>query len=240
VKLKRAQFVKKFRLILLFSLIIVFTGCLPSYHYGYMGTEHAALLNNRETGLKNYSGISVSTGGASNEDEKSTTLKLRHQINYTYKWCSFSAHADAYTGFHSVEAIEEYAGESYDYYGIAPQISTSIFYPFKKARLGVYGSFGSFWEFGSYVDWIEKAEKDSLIHFANDEFYDRVCFGGIGLLYEIKYSEDKMTSYQLGTGVPGLLHGFINFQNRKNIYSIGLSFIFDGSGSLFFSYMRAW
>ncbi len=240
MKQKRFQFVKKFRFILLLSLIIVFSGCLPSYHYGYMGTEHAALLNNRDTGLTNYTGISASTGGASNEDEKSTTLKLRHQFNYTYDWCSFSVHADAYKGFHSVEAVEEYAGKSYDYYGIAPQISTSLFYPFKTARLGVYGSFGSFWELGSYVDWIEKAEEDSLIIFENDEFYDRVCFGGIGLLYEKKYSEDKMTSCQLGTGVPGLLHGFINFQSRKNVFSIGFSALFDSSGSIFFSYMRAW
>ena len=238
MELKRSQIVTK--LCLLVILMLVFTGCIPSYHYGYMGTEHAPLLNSRDEGLTNYSGISVSTGGASNENENSTTLKLRHQINYTYKWCSFSAHADAYRGFHSVEAVDEYAGNSYDYYGIASQISTSIFYPFKTARLGVFGSFGSFWELGSYVDWIEKVEKDTLIIFENDEFYNRVCFGGIGLLYEKKYSEDKMTSYQVGTGVPGILQGYINFHNGKNIYSIGLNVNFDGQGSIFFSYMRAW
>ena len=240
MKQKRSQFVKKFRLIFMFSLIIAFTGCLPSYHYGYMGTEHAALLNSRDKGLTNYSGISVSTGGASNENENSTTLKLRHQINYTYNWCSFSAHADAYRGFHSVEAVEEYAGNSYDYYGIAPQISASIFYPFKAGRWGIYGSFGTFWEFGSYPDWIEKVEKESLIHIANDEFYDRVCFGGVGILHEVIHSEDKMVSFQIGTGIPGIIHSFTSFHNRKYVISFGVSFIFDSSGSVFVNYMRKW
>ena len=231
---------KNFLIMLLLLLILVFAGCIPSYHYGYMGTEHAALLNSRETGLTNYTGISVSTGGASNEDEKSTTLKLRHQINYTYKWCSFSAHADAYTGFHTVEAVEEYAGKSYEYYGIAPQISTSLFYPFKAGRWGIYGSFGTFWEFGSYPDWIEKVDNDSLLILEDDEFMGKVCFGSVGILHEVIHSEDKMISFQIGTGIPGIIHSFTSFHNRKYVISIGVSVIFDGSGSVFINYMRKW
>lgn len=229
-----------YQIVLIIFLFLLFTGCLPSYHHGYMGTEQAPLLNNKKTGLINYTGISVSTGGHSNEDEATATFKLRHQVNYTHKWCSFSVHADAYTGFHSVEAVEEYAGESYNYYGIAPQISTSIFYPFKTARLGAYGSFGTFWEIGPYVDWIEKAEKENLITLKYDEFYERVCYGGLGILYEKKLPEDKMTSFQVGIGIPGILHGFVNIQDRKNIYSFGLSAPLDASGSIFLSYMRAW
>jgi len=240
VKQNRTQFVKRFQLIFIFLLIIAFTGCLPSYHYGYLGTEHAALLNSRDTGLTNYTGISVSTGGASNKDEKSTTLKLRHQFNYTYNWCSFSAHADAYTGYHTVEAVEEYAGESYNYYGIAPQISASLFYPFKAGRWGIYGSFGTFWEFGSYPDWIEKVDNDNLLTLEDDEFMGKVCFGGVGILHEVIYSEDKMISFQIGTGKPGIIHSFTSFHNRKYVISVGVSAIFEGSGSVFINYMRKW
>ena len=240
MKQKRSQFVKRFWLIFIFSLIIAFTGCLPSYHYGYMGTEHAALLNSRDKGLTNYSGISVSTGGASSESETSTTLKLRHQFNYTYNWCSFSAHADAYTGFHTVEAVEEYAGKTYNYYGIAPQLMASVFYPFKAGRWGVYSSIGTFWEFGSYPDWLEKTENDSLFIFHDDDYLGKIWFGSVGILHEVIHSEDKMLTFQLGTGKPGIGHCYTSFHNRKYVISFGVSFIFDSSGSVFVNYMRKW
>jgi hypothetical protein len=231
---------KIFQSAILLILMLIFAGCLPTYHYGYMGTEHAPLLNKRDTGLANYSGISISTGGASNENENSMTAKLRHQINYTGKWYSFSTHAEAYTGFHSVEAVEEYKENSYNYYGVAPQITTSIFYPFETARLGVYGSLGTFWEYGPYVDWLKEAKADSLINISGDKTYDKVFFGGIGILFEKKYSKEKMTSYQIGTGVPGMVQGFINFNNHNHIISIGFNTVFEGSGSVSFSYMRKW
>lgn len=217
-----------------------FSGCLPSYHYGYMGTEQAPILNNRETGLSNYSGVSLSIGGASNEQENSMTAKLKHQINYTHKWCSFALHANAYTGFHSVEEVEEYKGKSYDYYGFAPQFSTSLFYPFKKSRLGFYGSLRTFWEFGPYVDWLEKADADSLISISGDKTYGKVFLGSLGILYEVRFSEDNMTSFQIGTGVPGLLHGIINFNNRNHVVSLGFSAIFEGNVALYCGYMRKW
>lgn len=231
---------KSIQLILLVVVMLIFAGCLPSYHYGYMGTEQAPIINNRDTGLSNYTGVSISMGGASNENENSITAKLKHQINYTHKWCSFSLHANAYTGFHSVEEVEEYKGKSYDYYGFAPQFSTSLFYPFKTARLGVYGSLGTFWEFGPYVDWLEKAEADSLINISGDEKYGNVSLGSLGILYEKIYSEDKMTSFQVGTGVPGMLHGMINFNNHNHVVTLGLSTIFEGNVGLYLGYLRKW
>lgn len=231
---------KSCQIILLVFVLLIFSGCLPSYHYGYMGTEQAPIINSRKTGLSNYTGVSLSMGGASNENENSMTTKLKHQINYTHKWCSFALHASAYTGFHSVEEVEEYKGKTYDYYGFAPQFSTSLYYPFKTARLGIYGSLGTFWEFGPYVDWIEKADAESLIHISGDKTYDKVVFGSMGILYEKKFSKDNMTSFMIGTGVPGILHGFINFNNHNHVVSLGISTMIEGNVALYLSYVRKW
>jgi hypothetical protein len=144
-----------------------------------------------------------------------------------------SLHADAYKGFHSVEAIDEYQGKAYDYYGFVPQVSASVFYPFKKSRLGVYGYAAEFWEFGPYTDWLKKAATDSLLFIESKDFNGKKIHGGGGILYEIISREDYMVSIQLGVGVPGLVNGSMNIHNGKNVFSIGL-----GSG-LSFGYSRA-
>jgi len=226
-------------LIFLLNLLLIFFSCKPSYHYGYMGTENAPLLNNRESGFTNYSGIGLSTGGASNEDEKTMTAKLLHQTNYTYDFFSISAHAETYYGYHSIEAVEEYKGKTYNYYGIAPQMMASIFYPFKAGRWGVYSSIGTFWEFGSYPDWLENTENDSLFIFNKDDYLGKIWFGGVGILHEVIHSEDKMLSFQLGIGKPGFIHSYTSFHNKNYIITVGLSAHLE-SGSLFVNYMRKW
>jgi hypothetical protein len=242
VKLKRNQLVKKFQLILIFSLIIGFTGCVykPYYHPGYRGTQPAPILNSPKTGLSNYLGGTVSLGGASNKDENSITVKLQHQTNYTHKWCSFAIHADVFRGFHSVEEVEEYKGKSYNYYGVAPQVSASIYYPFTSSRLGFYGYAGKFWEYGPYVDWMEKAETEDLIWISGENFNGEILFGGAGLLYEIITDEYSITSLKLGLGEPGFIQGMMNRRVGKNVFSIQLMIPFEGNGSVSLSYMRAW
>ena len=225
---------KIFQITLLLILMSVFTGCLPSYHYGYMGTAPTRFINSPKTGFSNYSGGTISFAGSSNQNENNIAVNLQHQINYTHKWCSLSLHADAYKGFHSVEAIEEYKGNVYDYYGFAPQFSTSLFYPFTSSRLGIYGYTGKFWEFGPYVDWMEKAEADNLITIEGKHFNDNRLFGGGGLLYERIPQENHMVSLRVGLGIPGYISGSIIMQNGKNTFSLGIG------GSVFFGYMRAW
>lgn len=225
---------KIFRSSVLLILMLVFTGCLPSYHYGYMGTAPTRFINSPKTGFSNYTGGTISFAGSSNENENNVAVNLQYQINYTHKWSSISVHADAYKGFYSVEAVEEYKGKAYDYYGFVPQVSLSLFYPFKASRLGVYGYSGKFWEFGPYVEWMEKAESNNLITIEGKDFNDNRLFGGGGLLYEIIPQEDYMVSLRAGLGIPGYISGSVVIQNGKNAFSLGFG------GSVFFGYMRAW
>jgi len=229
-----------FNFLALFITTFIFLSCKPSYHYGYMGTEHAPLLNSRKSEISNYTGIGISAGGASNENENSITAKLFHQTNYTQDFFSLAAHADTYYGSYSVEAVEEFQGETFQYYGVAPQVMASMFYPFKSGRLGLYSSIGTFWEFGSYPDWLEATENDSLFIFHEDDYLGKIWFGSVGILHEVIYSKNKMLTFQLGTGKPGLLHGYTSFHNRKYVISLGVSLLIDESGSFFINYMRKW
>ncbi len=147
------------------------------------------------------------------------TAKLRHQTNYTYDFFSISAHADTYYGYHSVEALENLKKKTYDYYGVAPQMTVSIFYPFKAGRWGVYSSIGTFWEFGSYPNWLEKEDNDNLFIFHKEDYLGRIWYGGVGILHEVIHSEDKMVSFQIGLGKPGIIHSYTSFHN-KNILNV--------------------
>ena len=242
MKLKRVQFIKKFRLMLVFSLIIAFSGCVykPYYHPGYMGSQPAPILNSPTWGNTNYLGGSITAGDASNnnkesnKNEENVLAKLLFQRNHTYKYGSFSFHTEMFAGYHSIKAVEEYEGDKLNYYGFAPQLSSSLFYPFTESRLGLYGYTGKFWEFGEYDDWIDEAEEAELIWKEYEDFNGKILFGGGGFLYEKIYEEESMISLKLGIGLPGLFHGMINYQKGNNVFNIGISSSFS------LSYMRAW
>ena len=241
MKLKRNQLVKKFQLILIFSLIIAFTGCVykPYYHPGYMGSQPAPILNSPKGGNTTYLGGSITAGDASNEEEENTIAKLLFQRNHTYKYGSFSYHTEIFTGYHSIKAVEEYKGDRLSYYGFAPQLSSSLFYPFSKSRLGFYGYTGMFWEFGEYDDWMDEAEEAELIGKEDEDFNGKILFGGGGFLYDKIYEEESMISLKFGMGLPGLIHGMINYQKGNNIYIVSICEHFEGS-SISLSYMRGW
>ena len=241
MKLKRAQFVKKFRLIFMLFLIIAFSGCVhkPYYHPGYMGSQPAAILNSPTGGSTNYLGGTINFESAFNKDEENVLAKLSFQRNHTYKFGSFSYHANIFGGYHSIEAVEEMAGENLSYYGFAPQLSSSLFFPVKKSRLGLYGYTGFFWEFGEYDDWMDEAEEAGLIWKELEEFNGKKIFGGGGLLYENIIDEKSMLSFKLGIGLPGMFHGMINYQKGNNIFNVGTNTLFNSS-SFSLSYMRAW
>ena len=160
----------------MFSLTLVFMGCLPGYHNGFMGSLPAKILNNPREGVTNYLGGTINYEDASNKNEESVLGKLLFQRNHTYKYNSFSYHTEMFAGYHSIEAVEEKAGEKLSYYGFTPQLSTSLFYLLKESRLGFYGYTGMFWEFGEYGDWIDEAKEAGLIRKEFDGFNGKKTF----------------------------------------------------------------
>jgi hypothetical protein len=144
-----------------------------------------------------------------------------------------------FAGYHSIEAIEEKAGEKLNYYGLAPQLSGSLFYLLKESRLGFYGYTGMFWEFGKYDDWMDEAEEAELIWKELEDFNGKKLFGGGGFLFENIIDEKSMLSFKLGAGLPGGFHGMINYRKGSNIFNVGINELFE-SESVSFSYMRVW
>lgn len=222
MKLKRVQFVKKFQLLFILALITAFMGCLPSYHYGFMGSQPAPILNSPYRRSTNYLGGSITDAAASNSGEENVIAKLIFQRNHTDKYVSFSYYIEMFAGYHSIKAVEMNAGEKLDYFGVAPQLMSSLFFPIKKSRLGLYGYSGPFWEFGEYVDWMDEAEKAELIDIAFDNLMGKKLLGGGGLLFEHIYEEESMLSLKLGIGLPGLIHGMVNYRSGSNVFNMGL------------------
>ena len=241
MKLKRSQFVKKFRFMFMLYIVIALMGCLPSYFYGYMGSQPASILNNPGRGSTYYLGGSITDAGASNSGEENVLAKLLFQRNHTYKYGSFSYHAEIFAGYHSIEVIEENAGENLTYYGFAPQLSSSFFIPVKKSRLGFYGYSGPFWEFGEYVNWMNEAEEAGVINIEYDNLMGKKLLAGGGFLFEYIYKEESLLSLKLGIGLPGLFHGMTNYRRGKNVFNIGLG-IGEHEDRILISlgYMRAW
>ena len=228
---------KIFHTILLVFLISVFTGCKPSYHCGYLGTSPSQILNSPHSGVTNYIGGSVNAGGTSNDNENNMSVKLNLQRNYTYKYGSFSFHAEAFSGFHSVEAVEEYAGKSYDYYGFMPQLTTSLYIPVKKARIGIYGYTGTFWEYGHYDDWMKIAEADSLIYREGDEVNGKELIGGAGFIFD-GFNEESIFSLKIGFGLPGGFHGMSSYRKGNNVLTFSLCLPVEPNLSIALGYMR--
>jgi hypothetical protein len=241
MKRRSEQLIKKFVLIIMFSLIIAFTGCVykPYYHPGYMGSQPAPILNSPTGGNTNYLGGTINYESESKKNEESVLGKLLFQRNHTYKYGSFSYHTEMFAGYHSIEAIEEKAGEKLNYYGLAPQLSGSLFYLLKESRLGFYGYTGMFWEFGKYDDWMDEAEEAELIWKELEDFNGKKLFGGGGFLFENIIDEKSMLSFKLGAGLPGGFHGMINYRKGSNIFNVGINELFE-SESVSFSYMRVW
>lgn len=223
----------------MFSLILVFMGCLPGYHNGFMGSLPAKILNSPKEGTTNYLGGTINYEDASNKNEESVLGKLLFQRNHTYKDNSFSYHTEMFAGYHSIEAVEEKAGEKLNYYGFAPQLSTSLFYLLKETRLGFYGYTGMFWEFGEYADWIDEAKEAGLIRKEFDGFNGKKLFGGGGFLFEHVIDEESLLSFNFGLGLPGMFHVMINYREGSNIFNFGINALFESS-SVSFNYMRAW
>jgi len=241
MKLKRNQLVKKFPIILMFSLIIASTGCIykPYYHPGYMGSQPAPILNSPTKGSTNYLGGTINYESESKKNEESVLGKLLFQRNHTYKYGSFSYHTEMFAGYHSIEAIEEKAGEKLNYYGFAPQLSGSLFFTLKGSRLGLYGYTASFWEFGEYDDWMDEAEEEGLIWKEFEDYNGKELLGGGGFLFEHIINEKSLLSFKFGAGLPGGFHVMINYQEGSNIFNIGISALFESS-SISLGYMRAW
>ncbi len=241
MKLKRVQFAKKFQFTFILILIIAFTGCVykPYYHPGYMGSQPAPILNNSTGGSTNYLGGTINYESASKKKEESILGKLLFQRNHTYKYGSFSYHTEMFAGYHSIEAIEEKAGEKLIYYGFAPQLSGSLFYLLKESRLGFYGYTAFFWEFGEYDDWIDEAEEAGLICKELEGYSGKKLIGGGGFLFEHIIDEKSVLSLKFGAGLPGMFHIMTNYRKGSNIFNFGINELFESS-SVSFGYMRAW
>ncbi len=221
--------------------MLIFTGCIykPYYHPGYMGSQPVPILNSPAGGSTNYLGGTVNYEDESKKNEESVLGKLLFQRNHTYKYGSFSYHTEMFAGYHSIEAVEEKAGEKLNYYGFAPQLSGSLFYLLKETRLGFYGYTGMFWEFGEYDDWIDEAEEAGHIWKEFEEYSGKKLIGGGGFLFEHIIDKKSLLSFKFGAGLPGMLHIIINYQEGSNIFNVGINELFESS-SVSFSYMRAW
>lgn len=221
------------KLSVLLLIGFLMTGCLPDYYDGKMFSLPSPVLNSPTRGDETYLGGSFDYSNGTNPQENSFQGQLFIEHGYTGDFFSIAGHAEAYTGFYNVEAVESMKGENLQFYGFSPQLNASLFIPVSSVRFGVYALSGPYWEFGEYHDWLKEADEDDIITYWQQDSDTQFVFNG-GLMLEHISAEDKMISFKVGVNSPVVYNVTTQFRSGNSIYTIGLS------QALTFSYGVVW
>lgn len=208
----------KIIIIILFSVLLIFTGCLRTYYpTGYQtGAAPIIFENDNDDKSTQYAGGDITASKGNYENESFELIRLNYLNVYTTKHFNTNSEIFGFGGMYNVSGL----GNKYDgnksTFGVGTDIKFNGNIKINKFKMGLGLNFGLGIEFGEYYNFRKRAinagnisdESGALIFFMLSAFP----------VFSYEFTNSQIISAQVNVGLPGLLSPNITFNNDGYVF----------------------
>ncbi len=217
---------KQIKYFLLFSMSLLFCGCLRTYYPLYYSSSSLPLINETDNNLEmtsEYFSMDITYSDGRYEDEFSHTFRSSYVSSNTQPHTNFNYSLFGFGGSYKVSGVVGYDNKKYDgnksAFGVGGDIKVGLNLKLSNLKVGIGSSCGLILEFGNYTTFRSEAYSKGTIESEHGWLFYSVSIFPY-LVYE--FSGDIALSTQLNLGSPGSISPVIALNNQGTLCWISL------------------